>query len=162
MRLKVACLERRIHVRRAGVPPGVTTVVGRCYRPAPTPASQQRSSRCRPPNSPTTRPRRPQPQRLAPARMIRTVRCLLALIRSRSAVPPFRSSHALGTERPPPHSASSILQPTSARGAQRNRCLPRATLRIPFNRISLVDLQYCQIASLRSRSANPFRYDWAR
>ena len=33
---------------------------------------------------------------------------------------PFRSTHALGTERPPPHSASSILQPTSARGAQRN------------------------------------------
>ena len=30
-------------------------------RPAPTPARQQRSSRCRPPNSPTTRPRRPQP-----------------------------------------------------------------------------------------------------
>ena len=56
-------------------------------RPAPTPARQQRSSRCRPPNSPTARPRRPQPQRLAPARMIRTVRCLLALIR-----PPFRCS----------------------------------------------------------------------
>ena len=47
--------------------------------------------------------------------MIRTVRCLLALIRS-----PFRTRHALGTERPPPHSASSILQPTSARGTQRN------------------------------------------
>ena len=42
-------------------------------RPAPTPARQQRSSRCRPPNSPTARPRRPQPQRLAPAGMIRTV-----------------------------------------------------------------------------------------
>ena len=56
-------------------------------RQRPTPARQQRSSRCRPPNSPTTRPRRPQPQRLAPAGMIRTVRCLLALIR-----PLFRCS----------------------------------------------------------------------
>ena len=56
-------------------------------RPAPTPARQQRSSRCRPPNSPTTRPRRPRPQRLAPAVMIRTLGCLPALIR-----PPFRCS----------------------------------------------------------------------
>ena len=56
-------------------------------RPAPTPARQQRSSRCRPPISPTTRPRRPQPQRLAPAVMIRTLGCLPALIR-----PPFRCS----------------------------------------------------------------------
>ena len=29
MRLKVACRERRIHVRRPGVPPGAATVVGR-------------------------------------------------------------------------------------------------------------------------------------
>ena len=68
-------------------------------RPAPTPARQQRPSRsrCRSPSSPTARPRRPQPQPLAPAILTRTVGCLPPLIR-----PPFCTSDAFGTERPPP------------------------------------------------------------
>ena len=61
-------------------------------RPAPTPARQQRPPRCRPPNSPTARPRRPQPRRLAPAILTRTVGCLPPLIR-----PPFRTRDAPGT-----------------------------------------------------------------
>ena len=44
----------RAALRSAGQPLSRTV-------PAPTPARQQRSSRCRPPNSPTARPRRPQP-----------------------------------------------------------------------------------------------------
>ena len=79
---------------------------------------QQRPSRSRPPNSRTARPRRPQPRRLALASLTRTVGCLLALIRHCSAVSPFRTRDALGTEHHHPHSAPSTMQPTSAGGAQ--------------------------------------------
>ena len=44
-------------------------------------------------------PRRPQPRRLAPASLTRTVGCLLP---HPPTVPPFRPRDALGPERPPP------------------------------------------------------------
>ena len=84
--------------------------------PAATPARQQRPSRCRPPISPTARPRR-----LAPSCLSRTA-CSPA--RDLPPTVPLFHSSARGTrsERNEhlPHSSPSIQQPAEVRGVQRN------------------------------------------